>query len=426
MEGTMKTFIFFFVAAWFCLGQDAPAATQNSCAACHDTLDATNSAIVKGYRTGIHAEKGITCAGCHGGDPTKADMDAMDPDKGFVGVPARKDIPHFCGKCHSDYNYMRHYNPAMPVDQEEIYGDSRHGKLLANGDTKVAVCISCHGVHGILPPSDTHSPVYHLNVPATCAKCHSDSAYMAPYGIPTNQYERYKESVHGVAALQKQMKGAPVCNDCHGNHGAAPPGVSDVSAVCAVCHTFNGELFDKSPHKAAFDAAGISECAACHTAHDVKTPTDAMLGMGKGAVCTDCHSVNDPGGKQAAMMKHILDSLINGQETSEVLLKQAQALNMDVSDGEVVLDSVRQTLIESRTAVHAFNAQHMLDVTRKGFAEEKVADSVAISAVHEHKFRREGFGFATLIITGLALLLYLKIRQIESKQRTGRTKEQTR
>lgn len=405
------------IAAILVLSVEAFAAKKDNCMACHDTLDARNSAIVKGYRSDIHAQQGFSCAGCHGGDPSKSDIDAMDPAKGFIGKPGRKDIPHVCGKCHSDYNFMRHYNPALPVDQEEKYRDSQHGKLLVKGDGKVAVCISCHGVHGILPVADTHSPVHHMNVPATCGKCHSDKAYMASYGIPTNQYEQYKESVHGVAALQKQTKGAPVCNDCHGNHGAAPPGVSDIAAVCRTCHSSNGELFNQSPHKDAFKAQGISECAACHTAHDIKHPTDEMLGVASGAVCINCHAPGDPGYRQADKMKRLLDSLIAGQQTAKAQLGRAAALDMDVSDGESALEGVRENVITCRTAVHAFTSQHLAEAAQTGFAAEALADSLAVTAVYEHKFRREGFGIATLAITGLALLLYLKIRQIERRQK---------
>jgi hypothetical protein len=39
--------------------------------------------------------------------------------------------------------------------------------------------------------------------------------------IPHNQYEKFARSVHGIALLKKHDSGAPACNICHGNHGAA-------------------------------------------------------------------------------------------------------------------------------------------------------------------------------------------------------------
>jgi len=38
-------------------------------------------------------------------------------------------------------------------------------------------------------------------------------------------------------------------------------------------------------------------------------------------------------------------------------------------------------------------------------------------AIHEHRFRRQGLVVSTLIVTLAAFLLWLKIRQIERRQR---------
>ena len=390
---------------------------KDNCAVCHADVDAKQKAIVNGYLTDIHYQKGITCAGCHGGDVTKTDEEAMDPEMGFSGTPTHQEIPQMCGKCHSDANFMRHYNPALNIDQEEKYYTSVHGQRLKRGDNKVATCISCHGVHGILPVDNTNSPVHKLNIPKTCAHCHGNKQYMAGYGIPTNQFEEYAQSVHGVALLEKQTKGAPACNDCHGNHGAAPPGVNDVAAVCITCHAFNGELFSQSPHKEAFQAKGLSQCAACHDHHKVMHPTDAWLGVNEGAICVKCHTSTDKGYAAAAEMKLILDSLLNGQERVKSALAEAQALDMDVAEGETAIEEIRETSIEARTAIHAFTTEHLREVTLKGFTAEAKAESLAAAAVFEYKFRRAGFGVATLVITGLALLLWGKIRRIEKRQR---------
>ncbi len=99
--------------------------------------------------------------------------------------------------------------------------------------------------------------VFPWNIPQTCGRCHADPEYMKPYKIPTNQLAEYKQSVHARALFEKKDLSAPVCNDCHGNHGANPPEVAAVAFVCRQCHPANGELFSKSPHKKAFDALGV-------------------------------------------------------------------------------------------------------------------------------------------------------------------------
>ena len=73
----------------------------------------------------------------------------------------------------------------------------------------MATCVSCHGAHGVRRVSDARSPVYPLNVAATCARCHADPAHMAGYQtpagpLPTTQYDAYRASVHSEALTQKQ------------------------------------------------------------------------------------------------------------------------------------------------------------------------------------------------------------------------------
>ena len=208
--------------------------SDNNCLNCHLDWEDEDGAAAK-YTRDIHSQKGLGCAECHGGDPTMDDMDDVRDSKGYRGVPNHLEVPDFCARCHADAAYMHEHNPSLPVDQLAKYKTSIHGqRLFAGKDEKVANCISCHSVHeignGQMPYSSTHP----ANLPATCGKCHSDKDYMAEYNIPTDQLEKYISSVHGQALLERGDLGAPACNDCHGNHGAAPPGVTSLAAVCGV------------------------------------------------------------------------------------------------------------------------------------------------------------------------------------------------
>jgi formate-dependent nitrite reductase cytochrome c552 subunit len=54
----------------------------------------------------IHAQKGLTCVDCHGGDPARDDPDkAMSRRAGWKGKIERKQIPQLCGTCHWDPAY---------------------------------------------------------------------------------------------------------------------------------------------------------------------------------------------------------------------------------------------------------------------------------------------------------------------------------
>ncbi len=261
-----------------CLGYGQAA---NSCLDCHSALPDPLGVTQEKFSQDIHAQKGLTCASCHGGDATSYDPDqAMSRKAGWKGKIDRNQIPQLCGSCHSNPAYMRQYDPSLRTDQLAQYHTSVHGKRLAAGDTKVAVCTDCHSVHDIRPPSDPRSTVNPVNVAKTCSRCHSDAAYMKAYGIPTDQYAKYITSVHHQALAVRGDLSAPTCTTCHGNHGAVPPGVDKVQNVCANCHVFQAQMYEKSTHSKAFQAAYLPGCVVCHSNHGIHHPTDAMLGTG--------------------------------------------------------------------------------------------------------------------------------------------------
>ncbi len=303
LQRTMRMRHTFFVGlasiGFLVLLASASAETPNTCLDCHSALDASLHIDAHAYAANIHMQKGLTCASCHGGDPTNAD-NAMSVKAGFKGKITRQQIPDLCGKCHADSAYMRQYNPSLRTDQLAQYHTSVHGKRLVAGDTKVAVCTDCHSVHEIRPASDVRSTVNPLNIAATCSHCHANADYMKPYGIKTTQFSEYSKSVHHEAMTERGDLSAPTCTTCHGNHGAAPPGVASVKNVCSTCHVFQSQLFEESPHKAAFESAGLPGCATCHSNHNIEHPSDAMLTAGASSICATCHTEGDPGLKAAA------------------------------------------------------------------------------------------------------------------------------
>lgn len=327
-------------------------------------------------------------------------------------------IVALCGSCHSDANFMKNYNPALPVDQVVKYKTSIHGEMNFKGDPNVAECSSCHGSHDIYAVKDSRSHVYKTNIPEVCSKCHSDSRLMSKYKLPSDQYDSYVKSVHGVALLEKGDLGSPSCNDCHGNHGAVPPGVESISKVCGTCHVLNMELFEQSPHKSAFDTNNFPECETCHDNHAVVHPTDNMVGIQKGSVCINCHSSNenDKGFLTAEDMKKMLDSLSTEDEATKKILADATQKGMDVSDAEYSLKDVRQILIQSRTSVHAFDITKFKEAISPGFEIIGKSKKAGVDAVDDYYFRRQGLGIATLIVTVLVIGLYFKIKKMEKKK----------
>ena len=410
-----------FVAPAILLGFGRAEAAQSrqtdTCIQCH--MEATDPVLadpVRQVRGDAHNRRGLSCVSCHGGDATQLEAErAMDPRKGFVGTPGPKEMPVFCGKCHSDAAFMKGYNPSLRIDQAAEYSTSVHGKQAAKGDQKVATCASCHGGHGIRPISDPNAPVYPARVTETCGRCHSNAEYMRSYSIPTDQAEKYRKSVHGEALLKKQDLSAPTCNDCHGNHGATPPGVMSVANVCGMCHSRQSELFQKSPHEPVFQALDSGQCLACHSNHDVSHPTDEMLGTGPNAICATCHSQGEAGFDSAKVMRQAIDELAAHVGQAQELLDRAARAGMEVSRAKFDLTGAQDKLIDARVVIHAFSPVELKNVTAPGVEIAMKAHASGEQALQELQFRRKGLAASLIFILAAILSIYLKLRQIERR-----------
>jgi len=377
-------------------------------------------APAKAFDGDIHKAKGFGCVACHGGDANAAGMEAMDRAKGFIGVPKRQQIPQVCGRCHADAAFMKRYNPSLRVDQVAEYESSVHGSRLRQlGDPKVATCASCHPAHNIRPPSDPKSSVYPLHVADTCGRCHGDAKYMAGYKIPTDQVAKYKTSVHWKAMTDKGDLSAPTCNDCHGNHGAVPPGVSFVGNVCGQCHSLTADLFKKSVHAKVFAEMGNPGCATCHENHGIQPPGDFMLGLGDKAVCSTCHGADDKGGKTATEMRALIDSLSGETQKANAILLQANHAGMEVSQAQFDLNGAKDALVKARTAVHSYTVAPVKQEVEVGLAISSKAYARGIRAMQDLRFRRVWLTIFLVVVLALAAGLVMKIRQVDRRPTSG-------
>jgi Cytochrome c3 len=395
------------------------AQTANTCVECHSALDPPLQVTEAEFAQDIHSQKGLTCANCHGGDPTKADMDAMGKAAGFRGKIERSQIPALCGRCHSDTTFMKQYNPGLRTDQFSQYQTSMHGKRLAKGDTKVAVCIDCHGVHDLRPASDSRSKVYPLNIGKTCSRCHADAAYMKSYGIPTDQFLKYSGSVHHEAMAVRGDLTAPTCTTCHGNHGAAPPGVDSVKNVCSNCHVFQAQMYEKSAHKTFFQSAGLPGCVVCHSNHGIAIPTDAKLSTGPEGVCLECHSPGDHCDRARADMLANLTQLDESIKSADHLLGIAESSGMEVSEARLAQDQARDSLMKARVTIHSFQPPLVNEDIQAGLKIAAKDFEAGKNALSERDYRRKGLGITVLFILITLIGLVLYIRQIERSPARG-------
>jgi hypothetical protein len=414
---------------------------QNNCILCHsdsanqsaedlfsvpsDSRPAVAHMNLKEVVEDVHFRRGLSCAGCHGGDPT-ADLGhahvkewpEKDRDKN------RAWVVQFCARCHSDPTFMHEFNAALPTDQLAKFKDSPHGRtLLDKHDDRAPSCVSCHGVHGIRPAKDPQSKVYAQRVPETCGACHANPKIMSGFTradgspLPTTQLAEYRTSVHGRALLERGDLGAPRCNTCHGNHAATPPGIAGVSRSCNLCHSANASLFDGSKHKHAFDQHNWPECGQCHGNHAIAKTDDSMLATGPGQLCGNCHrqyAKENPECIKTADYFHDTITRMDQERTAFIAVSEKLAAKgLDVEPINNELTDLRDALKKSRTYVHTFSRSTFQQVAAPGEQAVQRTNALVNKAREEYKYRQIGLAVSIGLIGLLMLAIYLKLRQLE-------------
>jgi formate dehydrogenase gamma subunit len=248
------------------------------------------------FDNGVHGKalaagnaKAANCESCHGN--IHEILPASDPKS----RSAKVNVPKMCGQCHSQPMPGASGKPAL------AYQESVHGKLVAAGNDKAAVCSDCHNSHDIRRAGDFTSPIFHANVPKTCAKCH------------TGEEAQFAKSIHGKS-LSAGNTHAPVCTDCHGVHTikATNDKSSSVSAknqgdvACAQCHNNvrmtqefgipggRTDSYNASYHGMA-NAVGsknTASCSSCHGTHNILPSSDPESTINSANLvrtCGQCH-----------------------------------------------------------------------------------------------------------------------------------------
>lgn len=214
---------------------------------------------------------------------------------------AQEQQPSSCIECHEDV--------------KEEFETSIHSHIGIQ-------CVDCHGGNpGDLDPDrsmarsagfrgdyqDDQPPFTKRETVEMCASCHADRKRMKPFGIPTDQFDQYKTSQHGMALYRKGDEHVAACIDCHGNHDILPPSdpksrvyLLNIPQMCANCHSDEAlmKLYDLSTdsyqkyigsvHGVALlerGERGAPECARCHGAHGAMPPGVTEVS----SVCGQCH-----------------------------------------------------------------------------------------------------------------------------------------
>ena len=211
-----------------------------------------------------------------------------------------------CIDCHAGIKDLVHESKLPPPScagchetEAKEYATSIHGLSHALGASGAANCWDCHGSHAMAPVKQADSPVFKLNLPQTCAKCHSNAGLAKEYQMKNSEAAaQYLDSIHGRALLKMGLIVAPSCNDCHGVHDIkrrvdrdSPINHVNVAKTCGKCHVGIEETYNQSVHGqllAQGDKRG-PVCTDCHTSHEVETPMNGHFKMASDARCGKCH-----------------------------------------------------------------------------------------------------------------------------------------
>lgn len=385
-----------------------PAATPTQieerygCILCHADLR-------RAFVLGAHAERGIRCHDCHGGNP-RAFGAAAAHSGNYVGAPDKWRTVRICSSCHSDPNQMRQYG--LKADQLVEFRTSRHGALLLEQRNPDApTCTDCHDAHAILPPQDARSSVHPTNIPRTCARCHEDAALMAKYGLPTDVAEAHRLSAHGAALFEERNFAAPTCVDCHGFHAALPPGVTEIANVCGRCHVPSRRAFYAGPHGRAALAGKLPGCLACHSNHG----TERVAAREIAATCRRCHERD---GRAAAMGLEIQEKVLRATadlEATRVAIEELRRRGESVIDARFRYQTALTDYLQIAHAQHALDLTRLEDLGRRvGSISRDLRTSAEASAEQrwEHKLLLVPIWF--LALSGIALA-WFKLRSLRGE-----------
>ena len=289
--------------------------SNDDCLACHGDASAAGASgrsvavLPDKFGASIHGLSGVTCVDCH------ADL-AKSPEFPH----AEKLAPASCVKCH---------DRAAALYEVSVHAEARRSQA----NSVAAACKDCHGSHEIKPVKDPDSPTDHLNLPATCGRCHGNAEIIRKGRIAIGDVvAQFQDSIHGQALAKSGLTVAPNCKDCHNAHdikrrtdATSPVYRTSIPATCGKCHQgierryqagVHGEALAKgrpdapvcvtchSAHQiartegAAWKAHVLAECGSCHpeskkTFRDTFHGQETQLGFMRVATCADCHGAHE-------------------------------------------------------------------------------------------------------------------------------------
>jgi predicted CXXCH cytochrome family protein len=245
-----------------------------------------------------HTRSALICRHCHRSEQLKA-----NPIHAALFGEERKGIAAVCTNCHGSHA-IRPVTGGKEFLSEEDYCLKCHGYTMQmafrNGESHSAtvnMTVLQASVHNKLSCSDCHYGFsseehpkrnfsthrdYTIALSENCRRCHFD------------KYTKTLESIH-FTVLSQGNQNAPVCTDCHGDHGISHIGKERTALArrCQGCHSEIYAVYAKSVHGSAlFDENNqdVPVCTDCHTAHMMQNPLTRKFREQIPEMCSNCHA----------------------------------------------------------------------------------------------------------------------------------------
>jgi hypothetical protein len=244
-----------------------------------------------------------------------------------------------------------------------------------------------------------------------CASCHADETLMAPYDIPTNQFDLYRQSVHGHALLDSQNFRAPNCATCHGTHGAAPPGFEEVANVCGSCHSATQDYYLTSSHASGSEKA--PKCITCHGRYDVTEPTEQLFLGAEPRHCGSCHAPDSDPGEIATNLYTTINEAAQAYSEAELAIKNVREIGMLTSPLEGRLREANTALITARAAQHSLDFDTVNERSNKAKEVALAVQASAQASIKESVFRRQAMVIAVVAMAIIIVALYMLKQELD-------------
>jgi predicted CXXCH cytochrome family protein len=262
------------------------------CGKCHTDIYLQYKESIHGISLTEGVDEAAYCKDCHGSHEIVKKTNPISPVN-------TTNLAKTCGKCHDDKKFVAKFGMTSNSPAKN-YALSIHGKLMSDGNKK-ATCVTCHTAHEIKNRVQPGSSISSFNLPNTCVQCHE------------KETKEYLGSIHWIKA-KKGIRSAPVCNDCHDEHGDTFVKIANdkkskkimQEKICVSCHedplltskyglsenqakTYQDSYHGLAAIRGDEDAA---RCIDCHNVHKIlpkNNPESSVNDLNVKATCQKCH-----------------------------------------------------------------------------------------------------------------------------------------